>query len=231
MERYLFHGYSICIGSRELYREALVQACATLPTTQVITMNPEYVVLGKTTPALAALTAAPTLTIPDGIGLVWSVGRGTERYPGSDAAMDILNYAHVNALRVGILLRTGGLSRPAQIDASLHQRFPQLQVQIAEETPEGVRTLRAYNPHILFVTFGQPRQDVWIAEHRLEFPNTRLAMGVGGTFDFTTGMQKRAPRFFQAMGLEWFWRLLHQPTRLPRMFRATFGFWYTLLTS
>jgi N-acetylglucosaminyldiphosphoundecaprenol N-acetyl-beta-D-mannosaminyltransferase len=52
----------------------------------------------------------------------------------------------------------------------------------------------------------------------------RIAMGVGGTFDFLAGEKKRAPRVLQAMGLEWLWRLMMEPRRLPRILNAVVVF-------
>lgn len=85
----------------------------------------------------------------------------------------------------------------------------------------------------LFVAFQFPRQDMWIAQHLAEMPNIKVAMGVGGTFDFIAGTAhiahrgfkaKRAPRLLQKLNLEWLWRLITQPFRWKRIFGATFVF-------
>jgi N-acetylglucosaminyldiphosphoundecaprenol N-acetyl-beta-D-mannosaminyltransferase len=71
-------------------------------------------------------------------------------------------------------------------------------------------------PHILLVAYGHPNQDLWIArtQHRLRIP---VAIGVGGTFDFISGVIQRAPKWMQRIGLEWFFRLCQQPWRWKRM--------------
>ncbi|MBI4836231.1 MAG: WecB/TagA/CpsF family glycosyltransferase [Candidatus Abawacabacteria bacterium] len=85
----------------------------------------------------------------------------------------------------------------------------------------------------LFVAFQFPKQDTWIAEHLVKMPTIKVAMGVGGTFDFIVGGKhvgygkfkaRRAPQLFRNLHLEWLWRLVTQPYRLKRIFRATFGF-------
>lgn len=85
----------------------------------------------------------------------------------------------------------------------------------------------------LFVAFQFPKQDMWIAEHLAEMPHVKVAMGVGGTFDFIAGTAhihhggfkaKRAPSLFQKLNLEWLWRLITQPFRWKRIFSATFVF-------
>lgn len=70
-------------------------------------------------------------------------------------------------------------------------------------------------PDILFVAYGFPKQEEWIAEHLEKLP-VRVMMGVGGSFDYLSGEVSRAPLFLRRMGLEWLYRLFHQPWRLKR---------------
>ena len=42
-------------------------------------------------------------------------------------------------------------------------------------------------------------------------------LGQGGTFDYEAGKIKRAPKLFQKLGIEWFWRLCREPKRIVRM--------------
>src|SRR5262249_21973544 len=77
------------------------------------------------------------------------------------------------------------------------------------------RRILAANPDMLFVAFGCPKQEKWIAMHflGLEVP---LTAGIGGTIDFLGGMLKRAPLWMQRTGTEWVFRLLQEPRRLFR---------------
>ncbi len=85
--------------------------------------------------------------------------------------------------------------------------------------------LRGFNPDFVFVALGAPFQDIFIRERILvDVPSTRLAMGVGGSFDFITGKIIRAPRFIQSIGFEWLWRLLQQPWRFKRIYNAVIVF-------
>lgn len=68
---------------------------------------------------------------------------------------------------------------------------------------------------VLFVAFGAPKQEEWIASH-LQKSSTRVAMGVGGAFDFITGKVKRAPFYIRLIGLEWLYRLIQEPWRWKR---------------
>lgn len=67
------------------------------------------------------------------------------------------------------------------------------------------------------MALGAPKQEMWIEENKHLLPNVRVAIGVGGSLDGMAGRVKRAPIAFQKLGLEWFYRLLQQPTRFKRM--------------
>ena len=85
------------------------------------------------------------------------------------------------------------------------------------------------NAEILFVAFGMGKQEKWIHENLTKMPNVRIAMGVGGSFDFISGIIPRAPLFLRRIGLEWMYRLIIQPNRLSRIFNATILFAFLVL--
>jgi N-acetylglucosaminyldiphosphoundecaprenol N-acetyl-beta-D-mannosaminyltransferase len=68
---------------------------------------------------------------------------------------------------------------------------------------------------ILFVALGSPRQEIWI-QQQLPRLKVKVVQGVGGTLDTIAGTVKRAPSWMMAIGLEWFYRLLKQPSRARR---------------
>ncbi len=75
-------------------------------------------------------------------------------------------------------------------------------------------------PDILFIAFGHGKQEKWLAEFLPQLPSVKIAMGVGGSFDYLAGRVHRAPLFLRRLGLEWLWRLIHQPWRISRIWRA-----------
>lgn len=75
-------------------------------------------------------------------------------------------------------------------------------------------------PEILFVGLGMPKQEKWIVKNLKKMPSVKLAVAVGGSFDFISGRIRRAPKIFQVSGLEWTWRLVRQPWRIGRVFNA-----------
>jgi N-acetylglucosaminyldiphosphoundecaprenol N-acetyl-beta-D-mannosaminyltransferase len=83
----------------------------------------------------------------------------------------------------------------------------------ARETVEVVRNIRKSEAAILLVAFGAPLQDFWIKEH-VGATGVRVAIGVGGLFDFYSGRIPRAAQWLREMGLEWVYRLIQEPGRM-----------------
>ncbi|MCA9374495.1 WecB/TagA/CpsF family glycosyltransferase [Candidatus Peregrinibacteria bacterium] len=76
------------------------------------------------------------------------------------------------------------------------------------------------NPDVLFVAFGAPKQEIWLARNLEHLPSVKVAIGVGGAFDYISGHVPRAPEFMRKIGLEWLYRLLRQPSRIKRIYNA-----------
>lgn len=72
---------------------------------------------------------------------------------------------------------------------------------------------------IVLVAYGAPKQEEWISNNKTEL-GAKILVGIGGTFDMLAGVTPRAPYLLRALRLEWLWRLLLQPTRIGRIWRA-----------
>ena len=81
----------------------------------------------------------------------------------------------------------------------------------------------------ILVGYGHPYQEKWI-DRNFSKINIRIFVGVGGTFDFMTGNLKRAPLILQKLGVEWFYRLMQEPKRFKRIFKAVVVFSYLIFT-
>ncbi len=90
-----------------------------------------------------------------------------------------------------------------------------------EDEEEIIRRIQLAHPNILFVAYGSPAQEFWIRRNLSRLPSVRVAIGVGGAFDFHAGHIPRAPHWMQKAGLEWVWRLVREPRRLGRIWNAT----------
>lgn len=92
-----------------------------------------------------------------------------------------------------------------------------------------IEKINKVKPEILLAGLGSPKQEKWIYCNFKKMPSVKVAIGVGGAFDFISGRIKRAPKFFQKMGLEWLWRLILQPRRIKRIYNGVIKFsWLAL---
>ncbi len=190
----------------------------------ICTTNPEFVMEALRNPAFRAVLERADLCMADGVGLLWAARRQgrplPERVTGSDGVPLIAERAAAQGWRLYLLGAGPGIA--ASAGEILRTRYPRLHiVGVYEGTPADadapgiIARITAAQPDILFVAYGAPRQDLWIAQHcdALRVP---VMMGVGGTFDHITGARKRAPRWVQRLNLEWLFRLLTQPWRWRR---------------
>ncbi|MBU1071560.1 WecB/TagA/CpsF family glycosyltransferase [Patescibacteria group bacterium] len=84
---------------------------------------------------------------------------------------------------------------------------------------EVLKKINEFAPDVLFVVYGPVNQIKWIENNRRKL-GVKVAIGVGGTFNEVLGEFARAPKWMEKRGLKAVWRLLVQPKRLPRIFRA-----------
>ena len=203
---------------------------------QVVTVNPEFVMLAQRMPAFRSVINQADLRLPDGVGLLWAARRlGTplqERVTGSDTVPAIAQQAARLGHRLFLLGAAPGVAEKAA--RRLMHLAPGVQIvgtyagsPAPAEEAHITQMIRAAAPDILFVAYGAPHQDLWIARNlpRLEVP---VAMGVGGTFDFLAGVARRAPLWMQNLGLEWLYRLIHEPWRIRRQLHIPHFMWCVL---
>jgi N-acetylglucosaminyldiphosphoundecaprenol N-acetyl-beta-D-mannosaminyltransferase len=86
---------------------------------------------------------------------------------------------------------------------------------------EIIKKIKASDANLLFVAITSPKKEIFLNKYKNDLKNINLIMGVGGSFDVIAGVVKRAPKFMQIMGLEWFYRLIQEPKRMWK--RYLFG--------
>lgn len=203
---------------------------------QIVTVNPEFVMAAQSDVEFRHIINSSALALPDGVGVWWAsrhLGRPlSDRIPGVDL---VERLAALSAHRGYRLFFLGAMPDVADEAVEvMRKRYPGMAVAGTyagsprrEEDAAIVERVRATRPEVLFVAYGAPAQDHWIARNmdRLEVP---VCIGVGGSFDYIAGVHPRAPRWMRHLGLEWLHRLITQPRRWRRMMALPRFAWQVL---
>ena len=203
----------------------------------IVSLNPENLVITTENESFKKVIETAQIKIIDGTGVVLA-GRFLdvevgERITGVGLMEELIKRASDKRLRV---LMIGGKENLAlQLAQCYSEQFPEAKfkgVQGIEDIKnikkeEEIKTfsiVAAYKPQLVFVAFGSPIQELWIARHKKEFSKC-VVMGVGGAFDYLSSNIERAPVFIQKLGLEWLFRLVNQPWRWRRQLRLIKFIW------
>lgn len=203
---------------------------------QIATTNPEFVMAAQQNAAFRQTLQQADLCVADGIGLLWAARRLGQRLPervtGSDLVPLVASQAAQRGWRLFLLGAAPGVAE--QTARQLEQQNPGLRIAgvyagspDAADAPAIVARVHAAQPDVLFVAYGAPAQDLWIARHKAEL-GVPVLMGVGGAFDHLVGVQRRAPVWLQRIHLEWFFRLVTQPWRWRRQLALPRFVWAVL---
>ncbi len=199
----------------------------------LVTANVDFLVQAQHDVELRRILLEAHQVLCDGTPLLWAsrlLGNALpERVAGADLVPHLIQLAAEKNYRIFFL---GGTPEVAQCAvANLQKQFPSLIIAghysppfrpLLEMDHEEIRQrVRAAQPDMLFVSFGCPKAEKWMAMHyrALEVP---VAIGVGGTIDFLAGRMKRAPVWMQRCGTEWIYRLGQEPRRLYRRYAQDF---------
>ena len=162
------------------------------------------------------------LNAPDGIGVVYAAKiLGTplqERVAGLDLLCKVLGQF------AGSVYLFGGKPGIAEKAAEhLIKTYPAISIVgtndgyfDSEKEKQIVDDINRKQPDLLLVCVGAPKQELWMYQNK-DILKAKVAMGLGGTLDVFAGTEARAPQFYIDHGLEWFYRLIHQPQRFFRM--------------
>ncbi|MBU0766793.1 WecB/TagA/CpsF family glycosyltransferase [Patescibacteria group bacterium] len=198
----------------------------------VMTPNSEMLVEATRNKHFKKILQSTSLNIPDSVGLLYMArltgNKFPERVTGIDTVTKLFKKLNKNH---SVFLLGGEEGVAVKAAKKMKSINPQLKIvgthagsPSDKDSEEIVAKIQKAKPHLLLVAFGAPKQDLWIAKYLKDLPSVRVAMGVGGTFDFITGKQKRAPRWMRNLGLEWLGRLVREPKRVGRIFKAVVVF-------
>lgn len=218
---------------------------ASRPPRQIVTVNPEFIMEAQKNEEYKNVLNGADMALVDGAGIQYIAllkNTPVSRYTGVDLVEDLLREANTRKATVyaiGLRSQEAGEAAKKVIAA----RYPQCTfLYEAGESPAGstrpifpeigdaekenalCEKIRASNASILFVAYGSPTQDIWIARNKEKLLGVHIAVGVGGAFDYISGVVPRAPRLIRAIGMEWLVRLIVQPHRINRIITATIRF-------
>ncbi|MCW2968123.1 MAG: WecB/TagA/CpsF family glycosyltransferase [Solirubrobacteraceae bacterium] len=187
------------------------------------------------------LAVGQALAVPDGQPLVWAMkalGHPTaSRVYGPELMARYCERSAGTGVRMFLY---GGRNQGALVELALQlrRRYPGLKIVggysppyrplTDEEETSIAQEINRSAADIVWVGTGQPKQEKWMAtmRHRLDAP---VLVGIGAAFDFHAGLVPQAPSWMQNVGMEWIFRLAHEPRRLWRRYarynpRFVYGF-------
>ncbi|KKR07589.1 MAG: Teichoic acid biosynthesis protein [Parcubacteria group bacterium GW2011_GWC2_39_14] len=205
----------------------------------VYTPNPEICLKAASSEEYKDTLNSADLNLPDGFGLKLGAKiLGTDlknRVTGADFTRELLGQN--NSARVFVLLRNDSLTTLEDLKKFFDNSYPQVKLgcALSAKTPIADKVLldkiKKHQTQVLFVCLGAPEQEEWIENNlgkgigdKGYGSSVRIALGVGGSFDFLSGKIKRAPKLMQELGMEWLFRLYQEPKRLMRIKHATADF-------
>lgn len=219
-----FFGYRLEELSFEKAKERIINYLKENKKVIITPINPEKIVKSLKDKKLREVLLKSDLLLPDGYGIVLAskiLGIDIkERITGIDMFESLLDYADKNNLSVyflgakddslnGVIERVKKEYKGINI-IGFHNGF-------FENVNEVLSDLKNKNIDILFVAMGSPKQEYFIYDN-FDNINSKVSMGVGGSFDVFSGKLKRAPYLVRKFGLEWFYRFILEPKkRFPRI--------------
>lgn len=194
----------------------------------IVSLNPENIVISQTNKQFFYVLQSNQIALIDGIGVFVTArlcGLPTkERITGVDLFQMLLKLAGEMSLRV---LLIGAKAKIAESIADCYSRsYPKATFvgiqgyqNISKPTEHEEIQVRSIvstiRPHFIFTAFGSPAQELWFSSHK-DMLQGIIYMGVGGGFNYVSGLSKRPGKLIQTLGLEWLYRVIHEPYRAKR---------------
>lgn len=196
----------------------------------VLTPNPEMLLIARSNEVFRSIFQSSALNVPDGYGLILASHFLGDPLPERVSGIDLLSAlcrriegpVFLLGAAEGVAVRAAETLRAANsglMIAGTYSGSPN-----PSEENSILQHINDSGAKVLFVAYGCPKQDLWIARNLSRMPGIRVAMGVGGSFDFLAGVRSRAPVWMRTVGFEWFWRLIQEPRRARRILRAVLLF-------
>ena len=211
------------ISLNETFEKAMV-LLKTDGVSMIFTPNPEIVIRAYEDAEFKNILNSADICTPDGIGVVYAskiVGTPVkERVPGFELSKMLMENVSKTGEGVFLFGSKPGIADKAK--ENIEKMYPGINIVGTrngyfkkEDEPEIINMINESGAKLLFVCLGAPKQEKWIYENRDKL-NVNLCLGVGGTLDVLSGETKRAPEIFIKLNLEWFYRIVLNPSRWGR---------------
>lgn len=204
----------------------------------ITTPNPEILVKASNSKAYRETINSADIAIPDGVGVVMAIkylyDKKIKRIRGRELFLDLLDIANDNGYKVYLLGATDVVNDAAV--EKIKKNYPKIKVKGTSDIQVDVNSqfeilnhrkeyndvlnqINKFDPHILVVALGAPKQELWISKFR-ENLDANILAALGGSLDYFVGEQRLPPSIIARLGLEWIWRLIFQPKRFFRILNA-----------
>lgn len=191
----------------------------------VFTPNPEMVMEACKNAEFMNILNKSSMNVPDGIGVVYASKLTKtpikQRVAGYDMMLGVFDKIKSTDKTVYFFGGAPNIAERAKV--AIEQKFDGIKIVGCadgyfddKKEAEIIAEINRLKPDLLLVGIGFPKQEKWIYNHINDL-NIKVGVGVGGSFDGWCGNVPRAPEFFVNHGLEWFYRLMKQPSRIGRM--------------
>lgn len=208
----------------------------------IVSINPENIIIARENHNFKRVIESAHIQIIDGVGVVMAArlfNFKLEKITGVDLMQELLKTA--NELRLRVLLVGGGSNLALKLANCYHQTYPKakffgltgikdIKNPAHSEEKKIFSIVTKFKPQLVFAAFGSPEQELWLERHKREFAGA-VCIGVGGAFNFLSGLKPRAPYVLQRLGLEWLFRLLLEPWRWRRQLRLIKFTWQVFLST
>lgn len=203
----------------DIFRKRLAKREGTF----VVTANPEIVMAARENKEFAHMVQQADFVTADGIGVVKAAAMLQtplpERVTGYDLMTELLKIANENSYKVYLIG-----AKPEVIKETVKKvrhDYPKIdlvgfQDGYYQDDSKVIESVIQCAPQLVFAALGAPKQEEFLLKIRPSLSESFL-MGVGGSFDVLSGLAKRAPKWMQKIHLEWFYRLIKEPSRWRRM--------------
>lgn len=231
MERKFLFGFPITVGPYDKFVDSIVELSSEQKSSYVCVAAVHQLVEAYMNPDYRKISRAADLVTPDGQPINWALrilkGIKQDRVAGPDLFSSLLEEA--NKRKISLFFYGSTEEMLQKTDEFLKMNYPDIPVAglysppfrnlTQQEEEEVCEMINESKAQIVFVILGCPKQEKWMFSMKNKVNCTMV--GIGAALPVIIGLQKRAPMWMQKLGMEWFYRFLHEPKRLWKRYLVT----------